>query len=202
MTPTLEEYNQGATTWRHDYKGVAILLSHHGYMKPDHTRGYFAEGHPGTWCYYLLIPEKMFPHRWDDFKAIRDEHGYESPGPAWEHDWFDTEITFSQSQPQWCRKTNRMWDGIKIGCDYNHSWHRDQGYQDTLGSVKRDAERTVEAFIKANPDRNFYCEYSHLWGVAGDFYTAKNGRRVHNSHREKQIADDTGWQPAEAKPTE
>jgi hypothetical protein len=181
VTPSYDELLSGATRWRHEHKGVGYLLSFHGYRRGDEYQG--AEHHPGTWCYYLLIPEQMYPHRWQDFAVTRNDRGYCDHGPAFDHDMFDSEITCASSEPYWDRKTERMWDASKVGCDYNHLWHSERGYPDNYSSVRADAERTVEKFLDRNPDHLLRCEYSGLWGAESDFYTARNGRRVHNSKR-------------------
>ena len=193
MTPTYEELLQGATKWNHSHHGVQIILSHHGFSSGGEYEG--ARPRPGTWCYYLMIPEQMYPHRWDDFKCIMGKHGYESPGPAFTHDMFDSEITYSRSHPYFDRHEKRTWDLSKIGCDYAHLWNEERGYPDTYESVKRDAELTVEKFLTANPDRCLKCEYSHKWGTPDDFYTAKNGRRVHNSYKGTFEGGWIQWEP-------
>lgn len=187
-TPSLQELLKGSTQWRGEHKGVSYLLSHHGYRNGDEYAG--AEYNPGTWCYYIIVPEQMFPHRWADFAVTRKAAGYEQFGPAFDHDMFDSEITWQSSEPYYDRKTERMWDAAKVGCDYAHLWHRERGYPDTFGSVTMDAERTVEKFLAANPDRLLRCDYSGKWGQEADFYTAVNGRRVHLS-QEANIDD--GW---------
>jgi hypothetical protein len=184
-TPTYDELLLGATTWRGEHEGVSYTLSHHGYRRGGE---YPMEPHPGIWCYYLIIPEQMYPHRWRDFACTRNERGFVDHGPAFTHEMFDTEITWSSSEPYWDRKTARMWDGAKVGCDYAHLWHHERGYPDTYQSVRHDAERTVAAFLEANPDRLFRCEYSGKWGEAEEFYTAVNGRRIHRS-----CEIDPGW---------
>jgi hypothetical protein len=179
--PTYDELLSGWTQWRKQKDGVIFLLSFHGYREDQTVEGVFLEGHPGTWCYYLLIPEQMYPHRWPDFACVRGEEGFESPGTAWDRVKFDSEITWSSSEPYWCRKTGREFDGVKVGCDYSHLWHREMGYADTFSSVTRDAEATVASFLGAHPDRHFRCEYGGTWDEPGNFYIAINGRRVHNS---------------------
>lgn len=188
MTPTLNELLLGSTVWRKDHNGVSFSLNFHGHRTGNEYPN--AEPHPGIWCYYLLIPEQMYSHRWADFAVTRNERGYTDHGPGFEHDMFDSEITWASSEPYWDRKTERMWDGAKVGCDYNHLWHHERGYPDSFASVTLDAQRTVEAFLAKHPDRRLRCEYSGLWGEAGDFYTATNGRRVHRS-QEDQFRD--GW---------
>ncbi|UIY28742.1 hypothetical protein LZK73_18625 [Neorhizobium galegae] len=159
--------------------GVSYSLSHHGHRTGDEYAG--AEPTSGTWCYYLLIPEQMYPHRWADFACVRGPSGYENPGAAFDHDFFDSEITWSSNEPYFCRKAMRMFDLSKVGCDYAHLWHHERGFPDTYNSVKLDAERTVEKFLAAHPDRNLRSAYSGLWAPADEFYTAINGSLVHHS---------------------
>lgn len=179
MKPSYDELLAGNTRWRHDLDGVTYLLSFHGYRADDPQAV-----HPeGIWCYYLLIPEQMFAHRWDDFAVTRKESGFEQPGPGWDHDWFDSEITWSSSEPQWCRGTERLWDSAKIGCDYAHLWHSEQGYPDTYESVMLDAQSTVKKFLEANPDRQLKSGYSYRWGVPEEFWVAHNGRLLHEDDK-------------------
>lgn len=186
MTPTLKELLKGATTWKDSHDGVSFILSHHGYRDGSEYPG--CDPMPGTWCYYLLIPEQMYPRRWADFACVRGPGGYESHGPAFDHDMFDTEITWSSSEPYYCRKASRMFDASKVGCDYAHLWHSERGYPDTYSSVKDDAIRTVGKFLAAHPDRHVRSDYSGVWGPVEDFYTAINGRLVHKTD---EIPD--GW---------
>ncbi len=117
-TPTREEMLEGGTRWHKKHKGVSYMLSHHGHRTGDEYLG--VEHHPGTWCYYLLIPEQMYPHRWKDFACTRSKQGWESHGPAFDHDLFDSEITWSSSEPHFCRHELKVFDAVKIGCDYSH----------------------------------------------------------------------------------
>ena len=195
MTPTYEEFLKGMTQWSFRYQGVNVVLSHHGHRSGDEYEG--CRPHPGTWCYYLIIPEQMFPDRWEDFACIRNDRGFEVQGPAWDHGWFDTEITWSSSEPYFDRKLKRQFDAAKVGCDYNHYCHDLAGYIDTYASVKADAEHTVRKFIDANPDRKVQSEYSNTWGKPSEFYTAVNGRLVHE--RDVIGPDMTGWWPADAE---
>lgn len=195
MTPSYEEMLKGVTTWKGSHEGVSFVLSHHGYRDGTEYEG--AERNPGTWCYYLLIPEQMYPHRWPDFACIRSDSGYETHGPAFDHDFFDSEITWSSSEPYFCRRAMRMFDQSKVGCDYAHLWHMECGYPDTYESVKRDAIMTVDKFLKAHPDRHIRSDYSGVWANADEFYTAINGRSV---HRSDEVPD--GWETWLPKPSE
>ncbi|PCI04604.1 MAG: hypothetical protein COB78_09945 [Hyphomicrobiales bacterium] len=196
MTPTFEEMLEGATTWRKTHMGVGYVLSHHGHRTGAEYEG--AEYHPGTWCYYLLIPEQMYPHRWDEFKCVRHESGFNAyPKALSDHDLFDTEVTFAESLPYWSRDENRQFDLSKVGCDYGHSWHHDQGYPDTFRSVNMDAQRTVEKLLKTHPDFMIKSGYSNVWGDRSEFYEAVNGKMIHKSKDKLDKAWlSKGWEPA------
>lgn len=187
-TPTYQEMLRGATTWRGEHMGVRYKLSHHGYRTGDEYKG--AEPHPGTWCYYIMIPEQMYAHRWQDF-ACTVLHGFENPGKAFDHNMFDTEITYSRTEKEMDRREGRFFDLVVIGCDYAHLWHMERGYPDTLESVRKDAIQTVEKFLSANPDRRLQSQYTGRWGDEKDFFTAANGRRVHRQDDLTNASD--GW---------
>lgn len=196
MTPTLDVLLKGATTWKDSHDGVDFILSHHAHRTGTEYEG--AEPHLGVWCYYLIIPEQMYPHRWDDFACTRGPSGYENPGQAFDHDLFDSEITWSSSEPYYCRKAKRMFDAAKVGCDYAHLWHRERGYPDTYDSVKQDAILTVKKFLVANPDRHFRSGYSGVWAPLDEFYTAINGALVHRTDNIPEGWDK--WMPCPTEP--
>ena len=93
----------------------------------------------------------MFPHRWQDFACKRNKSGFVEYGSGWNDVEFHHGITWSSSEPYWCRRTERYWDASKVGCDYAHLSDREYGQDDYL-SVQRDAELTVENFISFHPD--------------------------------------------------
>lgn len=187
MKPTYEELLSGATRWMFSHKsGLSYELVFHGYREPSVD---CREGHPGIWNYYLTVPEMMFPHRWDDFKCIRNKHGFFDPTDAWERVYFDSGISFCETTSVYARKEGRMVDVSKVGCDYSHLWNAEQGYPDTFASVKSDAERTVRDFLSKHPDGNARSGYSHRWDLPEKFYEAKNGAMV---HRELDDIPD-GW---------
>jgi len=196
MTPTYEEMLTGSTTWRGSHEGISYILNHHGFRNGDEYAG--DEYAPGTWTYYLIIPEQMYPHRWQDFAVTHRENGYCDFGPAFDHDMFDSEITWQSSEPYWDRKTERQWDQSKVGCDYAHLWHRERGYPDTFDSVTADAKRTVEAFLRANLDRYYRCAYSGKWAPRDEFYTSVSGALIHVSMESEIPEGWVTWKRAEA----
>lgn len=194
MTPTYEEMLKGNTQWNFMHKGVDYLLSHHGYIKDDKNPYDKFSNHPGIWCYYLLIPENMFSHRWQEFvdSVIK---GNFSDGP-FTHDMFDTEITYNRIVTETHYSTNQPIQHAKVGCDYNHLWHSERGYPDRFETVKIYAIKTVDKFLSVNTDYRVRCRYSGIWDIAENFYESKAGM-VHIS-KEKEIPEEwIGWKRIE-----
>lgn len=192
MTPTYEEMLEGTTQWRKEYKGIAYLLSHHGYREKDDDL--FMEPHPGIWCYYLLITEDMFPHRWEDFSCgtldvVSSGRVYKTPSRLFEDCDFYGGITYSEDVLTWDNNSGSYKRSVKIGCDYNHSWDRDYGYYNGYSCVESDAKKTIDKFLEQNPDGYKRCKYSGVWGPEEDFYQSVGGWWVHNS-RESDISED------------
>ena len=186
VKPTQEEMLEGACKWVKKHKGVTYELSFHGYRGAGESLGFYDEGHEGTWCYYIYVPESMYPHRFNDF-AVTYEGGFGRQGPAWDSVSFDTEITWASSERGYDRKTNKPKETSKVGCDYNHLWHREGGYTDTYSSVNRDAINTVESLLSSHPDYHYRCMWSGLWGPKKDFYECVGGWLV---HKDSNIPDD------------
>lgn len=177
MKPSYKEMLNGNCQWSKEHLGVSYLLSFHSYREPKYTDTSFDEGHEGIWCYYLMIPEEMFPHRWEDFKCNNE---YCACGPAFEDLWWDSSITWASSEPYYNRKLNKVFDLAKVGCDYNHLWHREAGYPDTFESVDANAKRTVEDFIRKNQDRYIRCKWSGKYYKREDMYESVGGWFVGN----------------------
>jgi hypothetical protein len=158
--------------------------------------GLLAEGHPGTWCYYLYVLEEMYPHRWSDF-ACRHAHGeFGSEGPAWESVEFDSEITFVKKLTYYSQAEGRHFEAVKVGCDYAHLWHRRIGFPDTYESVRADAQRTVHSLLLAHPDYRRRCKYSGIWDEPSAFYETVGGFLVHRTKMNEIPATWKAHQPA------
>lgn len=202
-TPTVDELLTGHTEWFRTHRGVRYLVAFHGYRNGQEYVG--ADPHPGTWCWYLLIPQQMYPHRWDDFAVkVASIEGslppffYHTEPAAFEDLPFHGGITWSSTEPTFDRKTGQTFDQSKIGCDYNHLWDREGGYFHTFNMVCRDAEYCVEAFLERHPDHHLRSDWSGRWDQRDRFYTAINGKLA---HVEDVIPDDyEKWKPAEPAP--
>ncbi len=193
MKPTFEEFLRGSTTWTETHDGLSILISFHSVREATKD----IPAHPGTWNYYLFVPEEMYPHRWDDF-ACKRVGDYERPGAGWDEIYFHNGITYSRSKPYYSRKTKRVWDQSKVGCDYAHLWDEERGYPDTFDSVRANAIATAKDFLDQHPDFNRRCRYCGLWDKAENFYEANNDAFVHKSQLSVIEPSMIGWLPKEA----
>ena len=176
---------------------MTYILSHHGHRTGNEYEG--CEFNPGTWCYYIMVPEPMYSHRWDDFKVVLNENGFGNyPDAFTDGELFDTEVTFAENLPYFDRKDKTTYGLSKVGCDYAHLRHREMGYLDTFTSVNSDAQRTVEKFLKAHPDFRVKSGYSNMWGDKEEFYEAKNGCMVHKTKDKLEAGWLAGmWGPKE-----
>lgn len=196
--PTLDEYRSGATTWKRDHKGIGYTLSHHGVS--DYSP-------QGTWCFYIHLLEEQF-QRAEDFALFdRDPEVREFPaGYFREHYPYDDVpdhgfhggITW-YSRDTYVGRDGKSYKALKIGCDYGHSWDRDGGYWQGLDDVAADAERLIDALVATVPFKE-RCGYSGRYDMPSEFYTARNGTRVHNSQA-SEFSDDHWplWLPAETE---
>lgn len=189
MKPTYEELLQGSTSWYETHKGVHYELKFHSYRAPE-ADTLFGEGHKGTWCYYIYVPEQMYIHRWDEFKCGQ---GYGEHGPAFDKVWFYSGITFASNEPVFYQKEGARYDVSKVGCDYNHLWDEESGYPDTYLSVQADAIRSVNSLLEEFPDYNLRCKWSGEWGPKEKFYESVGGWMV---HKESKIPEEYYlWKP-------
>lgn len=196
MLPTLEDYLKSAARWNLTHQNVKIEISHHGVSEYSPA---------GTWCYYLLIDQRMFqrPEDWALFDfpvetkqwttSFHQHYPYERcPDLNWHG-----EATFGERNEAICNKTGKPYSWVKIGCDYAHLWDRERGFPDDLASVTADAKRSAEVLCQRYP-QNERCGYSGLIDHPDRFYTAKNGARVHVSQVERfQDGKSPTWLPAD-----
>ncbi len=198
--PTYEQYKQGATTWKRQYKGIHYTLSHHGVSdeySPD-----------GTWCFYIYINSNTFIND-SDFKLFnRERQIIESfPGSFYEtYDYgsvpdygFHGGITW-YSKETFIDKGGNEQTSLKIGCDYAHLWDREGGYWQGIEAVDNDAKLLIDELVKNHPVK-LRCSYSGKIDNPDQFYTAKNKTTVHVSCMEKHKNDESFikyWMPEEA----
>jgi hypothetical protein len=190
MKPTYEEALKGTIQWRSDYKDIGILLSFHGYREGEHYG-------QGTWCYYLLIDERMFNSKdWKKmwFKPVMYDWGMSHEYHHFPDVDFHGGITFYEQGEQYDRKTGKKFKTLKVGCDYAHLWDSERGYPDYYDSVLFDAKHSVSVLLNHFPDVKWKCAYSGIWDDKKNFYVAKNGKRIHNSMKDDITWDD--WKAA------
>jgi hypothetical protein len=190
MKPSYEEALKGTIQWRSEYKDIGILVSFHGYREGEYQNA-------GTWCYYLLIDERMFNAKdWKKmwFKSKMTDWGLDHDYYAFPDVDFHGGITFYEQGVTYERKTGKKFKTLKVGCDYAHYWDMERGYPDYYDSVLFDAKHSVSVLLNHFPDVKWKCAYSGIWDDNKNFYVAKNGKRIHNSMKDSIEWDD--WKAA------
>jgi hypothetical protein len=194
--PTLDQYRQGATTWKREHKGVGYTLSHHG------VSSYSPQG---TWCFYIHLLEEQFQRPEDFARFDREPEVREFAGTYREHypcedvpDYgFHGGITWYSRKTYRGRRSGEPLKALKIGCDYAHLWDQEGGYWQGLDDVEADAHKLIDALTAAVPLKE-RCAYSGVYDLPDQFYTARNGNRVHRSNAGKfSEASWSGWLPAD-----
>lgn len=194
MKPTYEEMLNGNVRWREKHRDIHIELSFHGY-----SRGEFPS--MGTWCYYLLLDQRMFNA--DDWNMLVMEKKIVEPYGHISYNYYkfpDVEfhggITFYEITEHWDNKKRETYNVIKVGCDYNHYWDGERGYPDTYDSVLRDAKDSVDELLDLVNITKLCCAWSGIWDDANMFYEAINGKMVHKSMLDDLKQRDYGeWLP-------
>lgn len=185
MKPTYEECLDAACKWRGEYNGIGYELSWHG--RSDYMP-------QGTWCWYIFVSSQQFyPDDWVKLRLEREDK--QLLGSSWYGGWTWGEMFTLLS------KDGIEYEQVKVGCDYAHYWDQERGYPDTKASVERDVKRSIDLLCSMFPNRRERCEYSGKFDNAKEFYTARNGRRVHKSQEQSLRNDPTwdGWLPATAQ---
>lgn len=192
MIPDYKQMLKGATRWVERYKGITIELSFHGY-DPDHNVH-------GIWCYYLLLDEQMFsPEDWAKLLCDRKENGYYDymnfPDVS-----FHGGITFYNVDTYWDRNQNKEFRMIKAGCDYNHLWDSENGYQDNFESVMFDAKYSVSKLLEQFPVHKIRCSWSGIWSYPDEVYETVKGNFARKEFIDKFRQDGyIGWYPKEGE---
>ena len=198
MKPTYDEMLSGSCKWRGSHKGIAYELSWHG----------MGDYNPqGTWCWYLLLTQEQFqPDDWTKLRLEKQDKQFHEGG-RWHRHWdYDK---FPDFEPHggwtWGEMTTflggdgKEYEHIKVGCDYAHLWDREGGFWQGKDEIERDVKRSIDLLCEAFPLMRERCAYSGTWGEPEEFYTARNGARVHKSQRSKfSDAEWPQWQPAES----
>lgn len=195
--PTIEDYRQGATRWKREHKGIGYTLSHHGVS--DYSPA-------GTWCFYIHLLEPQFQSPEDFARFDREPEVQEFAGTHREHYRYDDVpdhgfhggITWYERR-RYVDRDGEVRKALEIGCDYNHSWDRDAGYWQRLEDVERDARALIDNLVAEVPLK-VRCAYSGKLDMPDQFYTARNGSRVHRSQASKFSETEwPTWLPASAE---
>lgn len=197
MKPTLEQFLESAARWDGEHLGIRYELSWHGYSA-DYTP-------TGIWCWYIIVTQEQFhPDDWAKLRLERQDHDFNgSKRHHWSYETFPDcdphgEWTFGEVTT-YMGRDGADYERVKVGCDYNHLFDREGGYWEGHDDLERDVKRSIEKLAAMFPNRRPRCGYSGRYDDAANFYTAINGRLVHNSQREKfSTTEWPTWLPAEA----
>jgi hypothetical protein len=169
-------------------EGIRYKLSHHGVS--DYSP-------QGTWCFYVYLREEQFVSADDFARFDREPVVKEFAGSHRQsYDYFDVPDHGFHGGITWYERTVQITKSgaptkvLEIGCDYNHSWDRDEGYWQGLDDVERDAKALIDALVADVPMKD-RCAYSGKYDLPCAFYTARNGSRIHISQLAK--FSETEW---------
>lgn len=197
MRPSLEDFLKSSARWRGEHNGITYELSWHGMSNYNPQ---------GTWCWYIFVSSQQFyPDDWAKLRLGCEDK--QLLGTSWHRHWDYDSFPDLEAHGGWTwgemsthlDKDGTEYEQVKVGCDYAHSWDRDMGYPENRTTVEHDVKRSIDLLCKMFPRRRLRCDWSGQYDDAEQFYTARNGRRVHKS-QEENLRDDTwgGWLPAEA----
>jgi hypothetical protein len=196
MTPSLEEYRTGQTTWKGEHRSVSYTLSHWGISSYQPQ---------GIWNYYIHLLEEQFVNPADFALFNKEREIREWPEGSFReaYDYYavpDLELSGGityYSKSEYVGRDGKVYTAVKLGCDYNHSWNADRNYPEDKTWVERDAKHSID-YLLDNYDFALKerCVWSGKWDISDNFYTAKNGARV---HKDKLIdhRDNPYWSPVE-----
>jgi hypothetical protein len=195
MNPTIDDFLKSSARWQGEHCGIAYELSWHGLS--DYNR-------EGIWCYYLMLrQEQFYAEDWDKLRLKREDREFAGNFRRhWNYEDFpDLEPhggwTFGEMKI-YLGKDGREFEFVKVGCDYAHHFDEQGGYWEGRADVERDAKRSIDLLNKLFPKRRERCDYTGRYGDPHEFYTARNGRRVLNTERDKFNDDHwPDWQPVE-----
>ncbi len=196
MKPTLEQFMTCAARWDGEHRGIRYELSWHG----------ASEYQPqGIWCWYIIVTQEQFYA--DDWAKLRLEpQERELAGSKHRHWSYETfpdcdphgEWTFGEMST-YMGRDGKDYDRVKVGCDYNHSHNRDEGYWQGRDDLERDVKASIEKLVKMFPKRRVKCAYSGRWDDADKFFETNAGWLVHVSQEGKTF-DHVNWQRKSSVP--
>lgn len=194
-TPKHSDFLDAACKWRGEHQGIAYELSWHGRSEYNPQ---------GTWCWYILLTQEQFYA--DDWAKLRLPREDKQLIGSWHRHWdYDT---FPDVKPHggWTfgemsvalGRDGKEYEHVKVGCDYAHAFDRDGGYYEGREQVERDVKRSIDLLVEMFPRRRERCGYTGQYDDPEQFYTARNGSRVHKSQADKFSDGWEAWRPADA----
>ena len=158
------------TKYYDTYKRVPFEIT---YVKIEHQYSFTGD----CWTYYLyLSPERIpdkekaegiwLPPTYDD----KDRVHYDYYECCWlsELGWHGGVTWYSKESSPDARM--RL---IKIGCDYQHAWDRDQYYN--VEMIEQDAKATIEEFLEVVPDYKWHCSTVGGYWLPSEGVTTPDG---------------------------
>lgn len=141
-------------TWTTRYKNLTIEICHWGFERERPDWEPINNG-KGVWSYYIYIPERLveteelFNSIWIEDKLYqitptspeRVLHNYYDT-PLVQIDWHGGITYYHKSGYS---KAHRV---VQAGCDYNHLYDQERGYDYDLEEVLQDAKNTVDELVE------------------------------------------------------
>ena len=149
-------------TWSGKHKGIVYSIEHHAVSEYNAC---------GIWCYYIHFNEEQFDSETFEEHIWLPTEEYENSGLArYGNNYYNTRvasadwhggITYYQKKTYHDTRTHKDLRTVVFGCDYNHSWDREYGFNEiyTLSSIVQDAKRTCEELLDLF-DIKFRCPWS------------------------------------------
>jgi hypothetical protein len=188
--PTLEDFLSAGCRWHGTHRGIGYELAWHG--QSDYNP-------QGTWCYYILVnSEQFYPDDWSKLRLEKEDKQYFGEGSFHRHYSYENfpdldahgGWTFGEMET-YLGRDGKEHEQAKVGCDYAHAFDRDEGYWQGREAVERDAKHSIDLLCEQFPNRRERCGYSGKYDDADQFYTARNGKRIHKSQEAK--LGEQGW---------
>jgi hypothetical protein len=129
--------------WHGKYKGIQFEISRHngGGVEEPHS----------CWCFYLFIHEQAVPtERVPSFfvpLTADTKHPYYDydKSPLNRLEGWNGGITYYDIE------NHRGKRCVKAGCDYDHLWDRERGWQYDLNHIVFDCQQTIDSLIERCP---------------------------------------------------
>lgn len=198
MKPTLEEYQKSSAVWVDTYREVRYRINHHGISEYNHE---------GIWCYYIYLNEdQMLPEDFEKFNLDREFYELaDKKRECYRYYGLDLDmyggITWYKKETHWSPYTSKDITIIEVGCDFNHTWDRDNYYWHGFKDIEWEVKKTIDIFLERYKIRKS-CKYCGMYGEDDEFYLNKNGGNVLKRMVPKIPVGWEGYQPADSESDE